>query len=171
MKPQLSLFVGCLPWTSCTPWLAPVRSASRVHFRRDVLPRATSAFCLAILPRRRGILAARIAPDNTGPRVTPPLRPFESNKHGNPPTTSPRSLREKSERGKRIKRDRRQLNLGLNEGSVVGGRSGRHLPAKRWRGPGRSVAAEMRHEEKGPEQNRLRGGAADSQEHSPVRSG
>lgn len=52
-----------------------------------------------------------------------------------------------------------------------GGAGGVHLPAKMWSGQGRSIAAKMRDEEKGPEQKRLRGGAADSQEHSPVRSG
>lgn len=63
--------------------------------------------------------------------------------------------------------EERKLIFGLNEE----GMGWPHLPAKSWRRLGRCVAAEMRHEEKGPEQNRLRGGAADSQERSPVRSG
>lgn len=41
---------------------------------------------------------------------------------------------------------KRKQNLGLNEKGV----GGPHLSVKRWRWPGRSVAAEMRHEEKRP---------------------
>lgn len=43
--------------------------------------------------------------------------------------------------------EERKLNLGLNAKRAWGGP---HLSVKRWRWPGRSVAAEMRHEEKRP---------------------